>query len=50
MENWINFTDRKIVEVQSKINEYRKDFFQRSSGIQLPNTTCVGGLEKPTKK
>ena len=50
MENWINFTDRKIVEVQSKINDYRKDFFQRSSGIQLPNTTCVGGLEKPTKK
>lgn len=50
MENWINFTDRKIVEVQTKINEYREDFFQRSSGIHLPNTICVGGLEKTTNQ
>lgn len=50
MENWTNFTDRKIVEVNSKINDYREDFFQRSSGIQLPNIFCVGGLEKPTNK
>jgi hypothetical protein len=48
MENWVHFSNKKIVEVQSRINNYRKDFFRRSSGIQLPNTICVGGLEKST--
>ena len=50
MEHWVHFSDKKIVEVQSKINNYRKDFFQKSSGIQLPDTTCVGGLENSTNK
>jgi len=44
--NWIGFSDSKILEVQTEIDNYTNDFFQRSSGIQLPNTLCVGGLQK----
>ncbi len=46
MEDWVNFSEIKILEVQSEINNYRFDFYKRSSGTQLPNIICVGGLKK----
>jgi hypothetical protein len=46
MNDWVSFSDRKILEIQTEIDNYRNDFFKRSSGVQLPNTICVGGLEK----
>lgn len=47
MSKWSSFSDSKILKVQTEIDNYANNFFQRSSGIQLPNTICVGGLQKP---
>lgn len=49
MTAWINFSESKILKIQSEIDKYRTDFFKRSSGINLPKTICLGGLEKPNR-
>lgn len=47
MNAWNSFSESKILKIQTVIENYRTDFFKRSSGVNLPNTICLGGLERP---